>query len=268
MSTAILYFFRYNDREGILPVNTYVSTQNAHNHLEEIQLYLTDILKKFVKEKIVDSFFWIEDKTGFNPDETEGYGYVYDEQVADDNLQLPDDAYQAAVFIAKNLVSSKVWKQEIEEDTKYTLTGYSVNDIPDVGPGLNYDVPVDPRYNLGDVLVGKNGKTLTYAGAHHNPLRPYTSKQSEIVNTKGQPSYYGQKVLVGVECNDYVKEEAILDYLKNGNIEVYPLPSVATRNLAKGMKWFARDAVNTNLEGYGKTQKEAKNQLAIKVAFN
>lgn len=263
MHTAVLFFFRYRDREGILPVNTYVYEENAAAYLDEVHFYLLDILQKFIKEPL-DGTFWLEEKESFDPEEMESYGYVYSELKADDEIQLPADPYEAARLIAVGLIASDSWEDEVKENDRFTFTGYTVDDIPSVGPELEYDAPVDSRYTVGESLISKRGTVLVYAGVLHDAIRPQLKDYTQQVNSKGHESDAGTKVLIGVDNKDFIREQDMIDFTDSSEIEVHPLPLIAVRDLPKGYQWFALHPQHPKVEGYGKTQAEAKKSLALK----
>lgn len=121
---------------------------------------------------------------------------------------------------------------------------------------INETVPVDPRFIKGETVVNIYGNRFTYRGALHYPLNPKAGE------THAEADYRNKNVKIGIKNKDYVAEKAILNFLATTDIPVYPLPSIAKHHLAKGTKWFTLSP-DGKKEGYGKTQKEAKEQLAF-----
>lgn len=81
MSTFILMYFMYHDREGILPLNSFnTKTAPGPDFADKVNFHLSELLAPFFMEEIPDSFFWIQPAEQFDPEEEEGYGYVYSEQ--------------------------------------------------------------------------------------------------------------------------------------------------------------------------------------------
>lgn len=266
MSELILFFYRYHEREGIVPVDSFVHPNWTQENLNEVNYYIHGILQNFIQEPLND-FVYVENKTTFDPEEEEGYGYVYAEQLADNHIKLSGDTYEAAVEIVKYFLYSKIWLYDVLYDEKFTFTGYSEADIPLTRPTPVYDVPEDSRYTLGEVLVSPNNKKLTYAGVLHDPVIKEVSNGALQVNSKRLESYLGNSVLVGLNNNDYVREVDVKEFIASETINVFPLPLIAKSYVLKGSKWFAQVDELPKIEAYGKTQKEAKENLAVKALF-
>lgn len=256
MSTFILMYFMYHDREGILPLNSFATkTAPGPDFADKVNFHLSELLAPFFMEEIPDSFFWIQPVEQFDPEEEEGYGYVYSEQLKDEKLPLPFEPYDAAVILAKLIIA---YIEHNDGISNYTLIeNYNVDDISTTAPVIDETVPVDPRFIKGETVVNIYGDRFTYRGALHYPLN---IKYGEL---HAEADHHNKNVKIGVKNNDYVPEKAIIDFLNTNDIPIYPLPSVAKRHLAKGTKWFTLSP-DGKIEGYGKTQKRAKELLAFR----
>lgn len=248
----------YHDREGILPINTFTTdTAPGSEFSDKVNFHVDNIIQKFFVKPLPDSFFWIQPVEQFDPEEEEGYGYVYAEQLKNDSRPISTDPYKAAVSLVDYILDYAIRQQELVDTDTYMLTNYTFSDIPD-SPDVPIEtgVPIDPRFTLGETVVDRYGRKFKYRGVTHYPLNP---KNSE---TRSEINLTNKTVTIGIKNKEYVKEEAITNFLANTKIPVYPLPSIAKRHLAKGMKWFTVSD-DGKKEGYGKTQKEAKEQLAF-----
>lgn len=258
MSTFILMHFMYHDREGILPVNTFATeTAPGPEFANEVNFHVGNILQKFFVEPLPAAFFWIEAIESFQPEEEEGYGYVYAEQRKNDSLPISYNPYDAAVSIVDYILAYAIQQEELVDTDVYTFTDYTFSDIPaSPAVAVNETIPTDPRFVKGETVVDRYGRKFNYRGVTHSPLNP------KVGETHAEADYRNKNVKIGIKNKDYVAEKAILNFLATNDIPVHPLPSIAKRHLAKGTKWFALSS-DGKKEGYGKTQKEAKEQLAF-----
>lgn len=254
MSTAVLFYLRYHDREGIVPVDTFVyPSTTPSNYLQLVNWYLNKTLQKFVER----TNFWVTDKKEYRPNADEGYGRVYAEQQANNRTALSTNPYKAAVTIITTLLKSETWEWDVVLNSDYTVTGYTMEDIPTEPPVIAVEPPVDNRYVAGDVVVNrKDGSRYTYTGVLHDPFNEHLDEQSEI-NRKDNT------VRIGVNNKNWVKETDLVDFMRNRKFALHPMPKIAER-VTRNKKWFALTS-DSKEEGYGRTQKEAKELLALKI---
>lgn len=257
MSTFILTYFMHHDREGILPVNTFTTeTAPGSEFVKLVNYHVGELLQKFFNEPLPDVFFWISPIEEFNPEEEEGYGYVFAEQESNDLTPISTDPYTAAVNIVSYIITYTVLQKELVDTYTYSLTDYKVSDIPAQAPVIDETEPVDPRFVRGEKVVDRYGRRFKYLGVYHDPLYP---KQTA---TSSSPDFNNKNVRIGVENREYVSEKAILDFIATNKIFIYPIPPRLQRHLTKGTKWFALSA-DGKKESYGKTQKEVKESFAF-----
>ena len=257
MSTFILMHFMHHDREGILPVNTFVTeTAPSSDFLKLVNYHVETILQKFFTDPLPDAFFWVAPIEEFDPEEEEAYGYVFAEQDKNDLTPISADPYTAAVSIINYIITYAISQRDLVDTYTYPLTDYKVSDIPVNAPVIEDTEPVDPRFVHGEKVVDKWGRRFTYRGILHDPLYP---KQTA---TSADMDFNNKNVRIGVENREYVSEKAILDFIATNKIPIYPVPPRFQRHLAKGTKWFALSA-DGKKESFGKTQKEVKEGYAF-----
>jgi hypothetical protein len=261
MTKVLLCFNRSEERQGVVPVNTYEYSHFFSTLYPSTVVYhLERILSNFLDEELESYVFWLENIEAYEMDRDEGYGDIYDSMLADEEIVLPEDAYKAAIIIAKNVLSSQIWVDDFVNNDKYKLTGYTVEEIPEEAPSTGPVAPVDPRYTIGDKLINSSHQRATYAGVLYDPI-------DVRFNSRSKQNYDG-KALIGIHNNDFVKEEVVKEFIKNNVMHFYPLPMVAMRHVRKGCKWFAQSPNHPNIEGTGRTPEDAVERLAVKIIFS
>lgn len=263
MPDVVLFFFDSLEDEGIIPVSTFVYPDVVQNdYLEKANFFLDNMIQKLIVEDLPEPKAWIKDIDNMDFEEEDWHGYLYAELQDDAKISLPANAYHAAKIIATTLVESDTWGIFVAQDSKYTLSPTTLADLPEDEPVLPA-TPVDPRFEIGQILVNARGKRFKYMGVLWNP-------DNKRVTKRAQEDLWAPKlptVLVGLNNTDYVTETQRDNWVADNTIEIYPLPLFAVNYLPKGSAWFTRVASSPKIEGYGKTEQEAKEDLAVKVLF-
>lgn len=255
MSTAVLFFRRWDDREGIIPVDTFVYPSTvSSNYLKLVNWYLEKMLSEFVE--VVE--FWVTSSKEYNPQADDGYGLVYGYQQANHRYAISKDPFKAARTIISYLIESDTWKVGLLEDSSYSAKNFTVEDLPTEAPTLKIDPPVDSRFTKGDIVVNRRStERFTYMGVFHDAFNDHSNLQSRM-------SSGDNTVTIGVENDEWVKEANLVEFMSNRKFDVYPMPNLNTSIIPKTWKWFTR-TFGTKEEGYGPTQKHAKETLALKI---
>jgi hypothetical protein len=284
MSTVILFQYLYHDREGTVPMNTFTVPDAAHKpyptkrsdgFYDDVSGHLGDILQKLFVETFPFNFFWVDGKENFDPDEQEGYGFVYSELVKDEGLLLSTDAYKAAYTLAEYILNDEDFQDILsprENKTRSRLilrdltpTGLTLEDISFEAPALPVAPTNDSRFTIGEqVVIGGSSRragVYTYAGINFN-VRDASASNTYTLNQDDKT------VLVGVNSKSVITKAAMDEFLTSEEVEVHPLPTFMTKDWHDGVekpKWFARSKAHKNMEGFGKTKGDAKLQFATKV---
>ena len=264
MSEAVLFLALASDDEEITPLETFIYPDGPPKHyLRDVNSHLTNILQLFVVDALKeDSAFWVADRDSFYPEEVDYDGPVYAELKSDAEINLPLDTYAAARIVADYIVKSNDWDDFIVAE-EIKLQNISMNDIPLTAPEVATTPPVDPRFDKQGKVFNKHGVVYTYGGIIFDPINPRLNKLAEFASSKS--------VRIGIENNDYVSEKTMKQFLASEDslIEIYPLPVSYNIGVRKPLhkNWFARIASRPGVEGLGKTEDDAKRDLAMKVAF-
>lgn len=257
MPKLVLMFDRWDDREGTVPLAV-VNIPNAD--LDAVQFVLNDFLYRVFDTPENGGGLWFEPWVGFNLAAEEGYGRVYAGRVPT-RVTGGNDAYAVACRLW-TVFWEYVEQGEIAPD-KYHWNGGSVDF--DVRPVAVTEPPTDSRFTVGETLVPVGSDSVwfrggyyeknevTYAGVYWDPFDRFSNIGRKWDNGA---------VWLGVEVDEqnYLKR-AVVDEVLGRDIQIYPHP------IHPKYRWFTRLA-GTKLEGYGRTQREAKYDLAVKVALS
>lgn len=251
MLPALLLFFERHDRRGVHPLETYLCPEDP-SFLREVNMHLGN--KSFISSQSAPSrsqeFPWdrlmLVKPSDVDLEAEADYGPVYSKLAQDNMIVLPTDSYQAAVELVKGVLLNKVLIEEMED--VYPLAGFTVEDI------LESPEPLlaDPRFALGDIVVDRYLDRYTYTGT--------------LPGQRGTLVKDGNTVQFDRCLDSFVKEEDFMKVFAEQDYEVHPIPRMLQRHVVKGYKWFALSKTHKTLEGFGPTQKKAKENLAHQVA--
>lgn len=256
MSTAVLFFQRSHEREGIIPVDTFVYPSTvSNNYLQLVNWFMSKMLSEFAERPE----FWVTSSKEYDPKYDDGYGLVYGRQQANHRYAVSKDPFKAAKTIISHLIESDSWKVDVLGDSfSYYVTEFTAEDLPTEAPILRMEPPVDHRFTEGDIVVNRGStERFTYAGVLYDAFDDHSNLQSRM--TPGTKT-----VTIGVKNDEWVKEANLLEFMRNRKFEVYPMPNLSNSRIPKTWKWFTR-TLGTKKEGYGPTQKHAKEALALKI---
>jgi hypothetical protein len=266
MTQAILFQYVRHDRGGILPVNTF-KFPAAHdaNIFDETSRHLSDMIDSFFKEQLPQSYFWVEPAANFDQDEQESYGNVYSQLDRNDGIELPGEAYAAARALLVYILKSDYWLDFVDSVTPDLVEGMTLKDIPEIQVVQPEQAVLtsDPRFTIGETVIANTNASFIYRGVY---VKPNGS------NPNGSHQFVDQRtgVLIGVENNDFVNSRMVDEFLAAHTVEVHPLPRAISRGWFAGLekpKWFALSKEFKRVEGFGRTQAEAKRTLATQALF-
>lgn len=257
MKSAILLHYRYHDREGILPINTFLYPEEASTgYLGALTYQVEAITQKLVGKTFENQTFWLIDVAEFDQEEEEGYGFVYANQLKNEHIHLSADVNIAAKTVVHSLIDNGFWETYIDGGS-YPLNGSSLEELSSEQPSVDNAIPTDTRFKLNETVIDSYGQRYIYQGIAYNSTSP--EYDATEINRSDNT------VKISINNENFVTETVLKGFLAENKINIYPLPSIALRILPKGSKWFACHKDYKKLEGYGKTQAVAKESLALKI---